>query len=426
MTIFKVNPLGASRGKHKVVQLFFCLAEMPKAQRSQIDRLQLGLIVKEKILKKYGYSRIYKKLLHDLRMLETGIEIGSPPRLVKCGVLLHVADNLEAHEVGGFSTCFSSKSVCRWCHIQYGELQSRIHDFAGLESHGRWTVEEYDAIVSKLVHKESVRQLSDTDDDLETADVTNDNVIDDLEYDLSTSSSEGDESDREDDENAETFGLRMRCPFNELQTFHSVTSFVPDVMHDLMEGVIPQDLLGVIRILSLKGWFNIEDYNMMLGKICSDSRDSPHDIPGKSAKKLVGKAVSHWVHIRSFGMIIKDFVVDLSDSVLALGLKLIQITERITASRFRLHEIDILEEKILEYLDCRNVIFEEYPFMLGSAKPKHHYMVHYAESIRAFGPPLAYWTAKYESKHRIAKNTAENAKNFINISATIAERQQLL
>ena len=43
-----VNPLGAARGKHKVVQIFYTLANVPKIQRSNIDRMQLTLIVKEK------------------------------------------------------------------------------------------------------------------------------------------------------------------------------------------------------------------------------------------------------------------------------------------------------------------------------------------------------------------------------------------
>ena len=45
--------------------------------------------------------------------------------------------------------------------------------------------------------------------------------------------------------------------------------------------------------------------------------------------------------------------------------------------------------------------------------------------IRMYGPPLAYWTGRFESKHRIAKNTAETAKNVINITKTISERHQM-
>ena len=45
--------------------------------------------------------------------------------------------------------------------------------------------------------------------------------------------------------------------------------------------------------------------------------------------------------------------------------------------------------------------------------------------VRMFGPPITYWTARFESKHRVAKNTAAASKNVINISKTISERQQM-
>ena len=42
-----------------------------------------------------------------------------------------------------------------------------------------------------------------------------------------------------------------------------------------------------------------------------------------------------------------------------------------------------------------------------------------------FGPVMAYWTGRFESKHRVAKSTAEASKNVINVTKTIAEKQQL-
>ena len=42
-----------------------------------------------------------------------------------------------------------------------------------------------------------------------------------------------------------------------------------------------------------------------------------------------------------------------------------------------------------------------------------------------FGPPLSYWTGRFESKHRVAKGTAESSKNFKNISRTVSIRQQM-
>ena len=38
---------------------------------------------------------------------------------------------------------------------------------------------------------------------------------------------------------------------------------------------------------------------------------------------------------------------------------------------------------------------------------------------------MTYWTGRFESKHRTAKGIAESAKNVINITKTISERQQM-
>ena len=38
---------------------------------------------------------------------------------------------------------------------------------------------------------------------------------------------------------------------------------------------------------------------------------------------------------------------------------------------------------------------------------------------------MSYWTGRFESKHRVAKSTAESAKNVINVTKTISERQQM-
>ena len=54
------------------------------------------MIFKEKLLKSYSYKTIYKCLVDDLKKLEAGIQIYLPyPRIVKCGLICHPADNLE-------------------------------------------------------------------------------------------------------------------------------------------------------------------------------------------------------------------------------------------------------------------------------------------------------------------------------------------
>ena len=146
-----------------------------------------------------------------------------------------------------------------------------------------------------------------------------------------------------------------------MKSFHAVWGFPPDCMHDLLEGVVSQDLFSVIKILAEKTWFSIEDYNLRLrslGFTSYDAGDKPQDVPSNLKKmKLPGKAMSLWVHIRNFHLIIKHFVKDKNDDVLNLALQLVEITSRITAEEIRNYEISILEDKIIEYLGNRKDFF---------------------------------------------------------------------
>ena len=73
-----------------------------------------------------------------------------------------------------------------------------------------------------------------------------------------------------------------------------------------------------------------------LGFSSYDAGDRPQEIPTNLKKiKLPGKAMSLWVHIRNFPLIIKPFVKDIEDVVLNLVLLLVDITSRITAVEIR-------------------------------------------------------------------------------------------
>ena len=154
---------------------------------------------------------------------------------------------------------------------------------------------------------------------------------------------ESDSESDSNDTNHKNYGLKQRCPFNQLEAFHAVYSFPPDVLHDIMEGVVAQDLCGVIKILSEKGWYKLDDYNAALKRHTYksfESSDKSQEILNFKAKKLPGKAVSVWTQIRNFGIIIKPLVEDCDDEVLQLALNLSEIVERITATEFRPYEID--------------------------------------------------------------------------------------
>ena len=114
-----------------------------------------------------------------------------------------------------------------------------------------------------------------------------------------------------------------------------------------------------------------------LGWSSYESGDKPCPVASSMSKKITklrGKAVSQWVHIRNFPLILRNLLKDSEDPVLLLGLQLHEIVERLTAQEFLPYEIDLLEGRILQYLDMRITLRAEYPEYLQNPKPKHHFM----------------------------------------------------
>ena len=134
-------------------------------------------------------------------------------------------------------------------------------------------------------------------------------------------------------------------------------------------------------------------------------------------------------HLRNFGFIVKDFHEInprlVQEKAFSMILDLSKIVMKIMASQIREYEVSLLQQEIISYLNDRKIMFEEFPRFMSSPKPKTHFVSHYPEAIILYGPARNFWTARHESKHRVGKSLAVSGKNFINISKTISERQQM-
>ena len=184
------------------------------------------MIFKEKLLKKYPLEIILQPLIQDLKQLENGIVVNDiETRRIKCGVVCYSADNLEASLVGGFSSNFSSRDICRICHINYNQLEEEVSDF-----HEFWSVEEYDSICAQRSIRTGPTPVDNNAD--------NENLF---WEDYKETEEQGDENESSNDEvenvtRMEEHGLNNECPLNALASFHCVNSFPLDLMHDLFEG----------------------------------------------------------------------------------------------------------------------------------------------------------------------------------------------
>lgn len=130
-------------------------------------------------------------LLRDLKSFEEdGLFVPCLGKIIKGTVFSVIADNLGAHSVAGFVESFSGSYICRFCvgeRSQFQELEVRTGSFPAR------TIQQH--------------QL-----DIETALASN----------------------------THSHGVKRHCAITQrLNHFHVTTDYPPDVLHGLLEGIVP-------------------------------------------------------------------------------------------------------------------------------------------------------------------------------------------
>lgn len=239
------NPLGTSRKIHKLCSVYWIFADLPATYRSALHVIQLAALCKVPDLHSCGYQRALSPLLQDLRCLEhDGVFIESLGQSVQGTVSVVVADNLAAHSLAGFVQSFRAGYVCRFCKATREEIQSSaVRD-------GEFTS----------------RTKGSHDHDLQ-------DVL------------QGDGHNQ--------FGVQRDCVLRvNLQYFHTIAGFPPDVLHDLFEGIVPVELALCIQEMIKLKYFTLEYLNKTIVTFPyqhADKTDKPHPIPKNFAgKKTIG------------------------------------------------------------------------------------------------------------------------------------------
>lgn len=318
------NPLGAAKGKYKIVNVYLSLVDIPKRIRSKKENIFLVLTVKDKDLQE-NYVNVFKPLVEDLKKLESGVNIGE--KTIKLGVLCYCADNLEASVVGGFSECFSSADVCRVCHQQYKDLPS----ISGIPSAEAWTREEYNAAVANL------------------------------EPGLPGE-----------------FGINSACVFNDLKAFHCVGQMPLDIMHDFMERVAAFDAMSILKSLVSSGMFSFESYNSVLSEVKLldyETADRPMLVNPKG-KRIPGKAMSVSLQLKLMPFNIwriQGGNVEESD-LIDLLILLARIQEFLMADKLSYVDTDNFQDVVIEYFAKRKLCDEHHPEVFIKLTPKYHYL----------------------------------------------------
>lgn len=95
------------------------------------------------------------------------------------------------------------------------------------------------------------------------------------------------------------------------------------------------------------------------------------------------------------------------------------IVELAVATRYTEESMYFLDCKVSEHSELLQSTFPDFRLC-----PKHHFIEHYSQMIKAFGPLSDVWTMHFEGKHTFFKQVIRNAHNFRNVALTLAVNHQ--
>lgn len=371
------NPLGTSKKKHKMCAVYWVIANIPAKYRASLNSIQLALICNTTTVKECGYAKVLDPLIHDLMSLEKdGVYIEALGASVKGTVLYVAADNLSAHAVAGFYESFSVDKFCRFCMASRSETQEQMVCPGAFE------------LRNKDNHDRQVQEVL------------------------------------KDPELGRTYGVKKECPFTaKLEHFHVVKGYPPDLMHDLLEGIVPMELSLCLSDLISKGYFSLETLNQAIRSFpytFTDKTDRPQPITKGFATKhtIGGNAHENWCLIRLLPFFLGECIPP-GEKAWEVLMLVKDIVELVVAPKFTEETVYFLECKLAEHRELLQSTFPEFRL-----RPKHHYIEHYPSLIKAFGLLSDVWTMRFEGKHKFFKKVFRDAQNYKNVALTLAVKHQ--
>lgn len=169
----------------------------------------------------------------------------------------------------------------------------------------------------------------------------------------------------------------------------------------------------------IKKWFSYEFLNDRLTSFPGEGTNKPNAIPSKGTKFGGHAAQNRWL-LRFLPILVHDRIEDADNAVWRLVLLLRELVEFVCAPSLLESQIAYMKVLIEEYVEIRKELFSHV-----NLRPKHHYLLHYADLSLQFGLLIHTRTMRFESKHSYFKRCIRSSKNFRNVTKSLAERHQL-
>lgn len=211
-------------------------------------------------------------------------------------------------------------------------------------------------------------------------------------------------------------------PRNARQFSDVTNSCPPDIMHDLLEGIVPRVKL-TLRKLIQERHFTLEFLNNRITSLqygVSDRTDKPVTIPKQCLRKkgtIPGKAVQK-MSLLIFLPLLIGHKIPKGNETWKMFLWLRSVTD-VFAPSIEKSWVTFLDHLIKEFLDSFLTLFPD------GFHAKMHYLLHYPRFLNLYGPLRYVWCMRFEAKHQYFKRIAGITRNFANITHTLSKRHQM-
>lgn len=365
------NPLGSHASKHSVCNVYYSFPCLP-VQESKLDNIFYAAVAKSTDLKTFGNEKCFECLVEELKDIEINgisIENGDNTNVnVHFMLGLVIGDNLGLNSFLDFSKSFSSNFFCRLCRASKTDTQGM-----------------------SVENSELIR------------------TVENYQHDVSN--------------NTNSMGIASNCVLNNIPSFHVVTNYYADVMHDLFEGICHYNLSHIIEYFMSMKYFDLNilndrKQNFEYGPIEIQNISGRIELHHLKKRKLKMSAREMMTFILYFPLMVGDFVPS-DDAVWMFLLNFLEIIDILLCFEIDESNILLLENKIKKHNRDYTALFND------TLKPKFHILTHYPKIIRQSGPLRKLWCFKFESKHRQFKVYSHCITSRKNICLTLAKKYQL-
>lgn len=370
-----VNPIGAKTGIHKLTIFYFRIQNFPAYFNTKVTNIFLLTIAYSYDVQRYGYEKILSPFITDLNALEEGVNIQIKEKdfLLFGTLIVYTGDTLAASEIMELLGS-SSFRFCRSCMITRTDLKEK-----NLFNFNTRTKEMHNNFLGSLRRGENVPK---------------------------------------------DFGIKnVDSVLNKSKFFHISNNRVFDIMHDLLEGVVPMEIKLVLHYYIIeKKYFSVDSLNKSINMFKygpTEKKNRPSSnftnfMLQKKGNALKQRAIQSWLLLRVLPFLIQSKIPNDDKKhmvLLNLLLKIIEIS----------FSFNISEQMVFDLEELIKLHYRQFMHLFPNINfiNKHHHITHYPEIIRQKGPLVLYSCLNFESKHKMIKEFISQGCNFINLPKSI-------